>query len=167
MPAAKTLAPRARLTSPWRGEGGAPSLSLGRTRRPLPRLRPQRLSDRGAPGGGVFVAACAVTPTRSAIGLGPPTACGLAGASGGPSPWRSVLPPRGGGVSERPEVPGASVAPGGGVFVAACAVTPTRSAIGLGPPTACGLTDANGGPSPWRSVLPPPGGGVSEQRVRA
>ena len=44
-------------------------------------------------------------------------------------------------------------------------ITPTRNAIGLSRPTACGVTDADGRLSPWRSVLPPSGGGETPQRI--
>ena len=40
--------------------------------------------------------------------------------------------------------------------------TPTRNAIGLSRPTACVVTVADGRLSPWRSVLPPLGGGARE-----
>jgi hypothetical protein len=53
--------------------------------------------DRGAPGGGVHVTRSPVTPTANAIGLSPPVAFEFPRAMGGLSPWRSVLPPRGGG----------------------------------------------------------------------
>ena len=38
--------------------------------------------------------------------------------------------------------------------------TPTRNAIGLSSPVGAHITAAMGELSPWRSVLPPPGGGV-------
>jgi hypothetical protein len=37
--------------------------------------------------------------------------------------------------------------------------TPTRNAIGLGSPVAAGPTVSMGEPNPWRSNLPPQGGG--------
>ena len=43
------------------------------------------------------------------------------------------------------------------------ALTPTRNAIGLSRPTACGAAVADGRLSPWRSVLPPPGGGAAHR----
>ena len=46
----------------------------------------------GASGGGVCRT---LTPTRNAIGLSRPTACGATVADGRLSPWRSVLPPQG------------------------------------------------------------------------
>src|SRR5262245_53427275 len=53
----------------------------------------------GASGGGV----CGkLTPTRNAIGLSRPTTCVAAVADGRLSPWRSVLPPPGGGVALEP-----------------------------------------------------------------
>ena len=43
--------------------------------------------------------------------------------------------------------------------------TPTRNAIGLRRPTVCGATVEDGRPSPWRSILPPPGGGEHAPRL--
>src|SRR5207249_2407693 len=51
-------------------------------------------------------------------------------------------------------------ASGGGVCRT---LTPTRNAIGLSRPTACVAPVADGRLSPWRSVLPPPGGGGARE----
>jgi hypothetical protein len=40
-------------------------------------------------------------------------------------------------------------------------ITPTRNAIGLGSPVGICSTVALGEPSPWRSILPPQGGGTT------
>ena len=90
-----TLDDRPVVTSPSRGEGGAPSLSPARANGSAHATA--GLSDRGAPGGGVAGAFVTITPTGNAIGLGPPVAIDLRVVLGGPSPWRSILPPRGGG----------------------------------------------------------------------
>src|SRR6185503_3920776 len=55
-----------------------------------------------ASGGGDRLRAPTATPTRNAIGLSRPTAYVALVADGRLSPWRSVLPPRGGGVAREP-----------------------------------------------------------------
>ena len=59
----------------------------------------------------------------------------------------------------------ASPSRGGGVEAAPIAITPTRNAIGLGPPVARDENKRHGGPSPWRSILPPEGGGKGDASV--
>src|SRR6476660_8940643 len=90
----QAAAPRA-FSSPWRGEGGAPSLSPAYTRRTIRGLRREGLSDRGAPGGGVSTQA--PPPPGTPSDLARLSAVGLSVAVGELSPWRSVLPPQGGG----------------------------------------------------------------------
>ncbi len=85
------------FTSPSRGEGGAPSLSPASSLFAPCCLHHKGLSDLGAPGGGVRVTNTSVLPTRNAIGLSPLVAFDLRLVLGGLSPWRSILPPRGGG----------------------------------------------------------------------
>ena len=84
-------------TSPSRGEGGAPSLSPASILLAISGQPPEGLSDRGAPGGGDRPTRVTVTPTRNAIGLSLPVSRAARDAIGKLSPWRSVLPPQGGG----------------------------------------------------------------------
>jgi hypothetical protein len=83
-------------TSPSRGEGGAPSLGPA-SASPFTSTTAGP-SDRGAPGGGGAAACSNDTPTRNAIGLSPLGEFAARYGVGGPSPWRSNLPPPGGGV---------------------------------------------------------------------
>ncbi len=85
------------VTSPSRGEGGAPSLSPASIAVAIRGLRHEGLSDRGAPGGGDRPTRVTITPTRNAIGLSLPVSRAARDAIGKLSPWRSVLPPQGGG----------------------------------------------------------------------
>ncbi len=95
----ETLGPGAfRVASPLRGEGGAPSLSSALNE--LSACTTAELSDRGAPGGGDQFARSTFTPTRNAIGLSSPVVFDCRPAAGELSPWRSILPPQGGGNSD-------------------------------------------------------------------
>src|SRR6185503_17973263 len=87
--------PRARLgvASPWRGEGGAPSLSPATADSPA--CTTEGLSDLGAPGGGVPTAMSPPPGTPSDLARLLTTE--LSVTMGELSPWRSVLPPPGGG----------------------------------------------------------------------
>ena len=83
-----------------RGEGDASAAwtAIAARAKSLDR-RPSRWTHRV----GVTGCGAAATPTRNAIGLSRPTTCVAAGADGRLSPWRSVLPPRGGGVAREPD----------------------------------------------------------------
>ena len=85
------------FTSPLRGEGGAPSLSPASIPLAIREQPHEGLSDPGAPGGGDRLACVTITPTRNAIGLSLPVSSAASDAIGKLSPWRSVLPPQGGG----------------------------------------------------------------------
>ena len=86
----------AEAASPSRGEGGAPSLGRAFFCKPIRALSHERPSD-GAPGGGDGGERISLTPARNAIGLSPPVAFAARDGMGGLSPWRSILPPQGGG----------------------------------------------------------------------
>jgi hypothetical protein len=85
------------IASPSRGEEGAPSLRPARNRDDSAHVRREGLSDLGAPGGGARFACRYATPTRNAIELRSPVACAVEVCIGALSPWRSNLPPPGGG----------------------------------------------------------------------
>ena len=87
------------FASPLRGEGDAPSLSPAHAWRNSGSAA--GLSDRGAPGGGAALRCRPVTPTRNAIGLSSPVHPDDRQEMGELSPWRSVLPPQGGGEAWR------------------------------------------------------------------
>ena len=98
MQAAIPAAPRG--ASPWRGEEDAPRLSS----RPLTyRFQRAQLSElsRSARQVGVSAHAAVFTPTRNAIGLSLPGEFARPDAIGSLSPWRSILPPQGGGKRAR------------------------------------------------------------------
>ena len=85
--------------APPPGGGRAMRPRLGRRSPPAQHTRPPSKSLDASGGGDRAARASMATPTRNAIGLSRPMACVAAVADGRLSPWRSVLPPPGGGVA--------------------------------------------------------------------
>ena len=80
-----------------RGEEDAPRLSARMQMIGVTGTRPSAVSRSARQVGVSSASATRITPTRNAIGLRSPVAFVANGLLGDLSPWRSVLPPRGGG----------------------------------------------------------------------